>query len=401
MKKVYYKMLRLISLVFIFLCFAGTASAKAYDELKWKELIEFVVSIEYEYGEFCLQNCSPDELVHIVNLMVDTGLSVDDDLVGEMRSLDKTTEKQKRCAIRILEDHYEKPISEMTHTSMLWKDYGPFDTLPAETKAWYSKMLAKYVEDPFSDNMTTYRSPSESAISEEKAVSIAYRILEQIFAVNQEDLQDWNYFTSFSFDGDRIEQSRWLICFYQGDGSDFMGAYMVTLSDDGILLSASSPLEPPSVEKEFRFAESDRKLLFYQWPYEEKAATSAYWRQQVDAYLKDHPDYRGYAYYATRQVYGIPTDDAISREQATETAAQAIRQQFSVPKKYVDSVNKYYAYDITNQHKPLWKIFFTPSEEDAHLLNISLGYIVFVHALDNEIVSIEEYTAESLPINIL
>lgn len=107
-------------------------------------------------------------------------------------------------------------------------------------------------------------------------------------------------------------------------------------------------------------------ILFY-WEFltlEERAEYSKEWVPRVEAELKVNPEYRGFHYYETRHIYGVPDESDITQEAAREIATAQIEEVFGIRNVSWEDVYADVYFDITNPEAPLWKMYFAIDEID-------------------------------------
>ena len=163
----------------------------------------------------------------------------------------------------------------------------------------------------------------------------------------------------------------WLIYFWQND----ILQYKMLLGYDGSFIDAV-----PADKKITRTTRYDEGLgarfefNFSRMSVEEKAAFSQKWVPIVNAYAETHPYYSNRNdnfYKATRQVFGVPTQDHISQEEATSIARRAIADmganELTLSQREIG-----YSFDITNPSKPLW-VLVLYSVSEVGLISVPLS----------------------------
>lgn len=210
---------------------------------------------------------------------------------------------------------------------------------------------------PDEDELTgvTYTQPGQYDVPEQEAVETAKRNLREIgdFESRMGELTAKAYFLY----GERYNngwEPVWLIYFYQNNvlqqkmllGYD--GSYIHTVPADKQFERTSRIDEGLSESFEFNF---------YNMTVEEKAAFSAKWVPIMEEYTKTHPyvsDRNARMFYrATRQVFGVPDEDHLSKDDAAAIGKKAVVElganEQTLPQRKIG-----YSYDVTDPSRPLW-----------------------------------------------
>ena len=110
----------------------------------------------------------------------------------------------------------------------------------------------------------------------------------------------------------------------------------------------------------------DDEILYfwYDLTFEQRAEYSKEWIPKVEEELKVNPEYRGFHYYETRHVYGVPDESCITQETAYRIAAERIGKEFGIVGVPGDDVYYYVYFDITDHEMPLWKMYIGIDEID-------------------------------------
>lgn len=151
----------------------------------------------------------------------------------------------------------------------------------------------------------------------------------------------------------------WLVYVYQGDLLAFKALY----SYDGTYIDlVTADMEFANTVRNGSFTagqgEDFIELGFWNMSEKERAQFSEKWIPLVDAYLAQNP-YAPYPddlfYQATRCVYGIPSKNDMTQEDAISVAKQAAVA-LGASSATLDQRSAECLFDITNPQKPLWKI---------------------------------------------
>lgn len=219
--------------------------------------------------------------------------------------------------------------------------------------------------EPNDDEMTgtTVAIPSDSDISEESALETAKELLREIGDYgNRMDCLSGKAYFLYGQQYNNGYEPVWLIHFYQ----DNILQEKMLLGYDGSYIDSAPPdknFERTSRKDEgigIRFGD----LNFHRMTVEEKAQFSQKWIPIVEDYVRTHPYYANrndLLYQATRHVYGIPSEEDLSQDEALALAQQAA---VSLGANQATIENRFcsYTFDITDVTTPIWKIFMYGAE---------------------------------------
>ena len=209
----------------------------------------------------------------------------------------------------------------------------------------------------------TYATPGAYDISEQEAIRQAKSGLTEIgdYETRMDRLTEKAYFLY----GERYnngDEPVWLIYFYQDE----------VLKQKTLLAYDGTYIDTVPADKQFEItSRSDEglgedfyKLNFTRMTLQQKADFTKTWQPKVNEYLKDHPYFANrndLFYLATRHTYGLPKEDELSQEEATEIARQAIIAEGANPST-IEKRPISYTFDITTADQPLWKLLIYPAE---------------------------------------
>lgn len=248
-------------------------------------------------------------------------------------------------------------------------------------------------DDLFAD--AVFVQPSEHDITEEQAVVIAKESLTDIGDNTRESLAAMRVETFFIFH-ERFNSGWapvWLVYLYEEGALKHrvLIGYEGTCMD---IISAGEEFSTTILPGE-NFGDCNGvdffKLGFWESDVEDKASFSQKWIPLVNDFASMHPYYTNQGdlfYYATRYVYGVPTEDDLTQEEATEIARQAIvtlgAGQDTLETRSID-----YYFDVTNLERPLWKLVFSRADVDMDAYvkdNNSVLYRVILDAKSGDVI---------------
>ena len=253
------------------------------------------------------------------------------------------------------------------------------NTIAAEYERWFSE------SELFTPVAETVEHPVYPIASEDAILDIADSMLSEIYNFNKAERAATKVTVTFDEDFEI-----WIVSFYVKasdlrtslraerttyDYDAAQDAYIWTkvLLSNGQLTDASSAEEyewdniiPREGYPNWDVWEDDYCAFLY-CTAEERAAFSAQYKPIVDSFLDQHPAIREYyethdggtAYQVTRHIYGIPDADAISEDDALQTAFAAWQASGvdGVKPGILDDRRSYYClYDVSNPDKPVWKV---------------------------------------------
>ena len=228
---------------------------------------------------------------------------------------------------------------------------------------------------PDDDELTdvTFAEPSQYDISEQEAVEIAKRSIQEIgnFQRRMDKLTTVAYFVY----GERYNSGLepvWLIFFYQDDVVQqkmllgFDGSFISTASGEKMFEYTDTPWRPEKLYGIDGFIETLRELNwnFSNWSLEEKAAFTQKWKPIIDEYIETNPylaNRNPLAYYATRHVYGIPGPDDIPQDTARDIA-QEVALGLGANPESIQYRQYNINYDVTDPAQPIWNVFLYSAE---------------------------------------
>ena len=141
--------------------------------------------------------------------------------------------------------------------------------------------------------------------------------------------------------------------------------------------------------------ENDQNVFITRWSHEERAAFSEKWIPIAEAYQESHPYFTGSEsdiWRYTRRVFGIPTDQEISQEEAFAVAKNALKaygetdQTFAERNEY-DEV--FYFFDATKPDQPQWRLAICfDSRNGQYRMGDRRCYFVKINARTGDIMDV-------------
>ncbi len=224
-------------------------------------------------------------------------------------------------------------------------------------------------------------------ISQDEAVEITRSLLMETLGYTQEKLSACDVSASF-FYHERYQQGKqpvWVVTLtpanetgikvllsYNGEFIDWAYAdkEFTNVQDYGF----EPELGNDYVEDFF----NDEGIGFYQWSLEEKAAFSEEWIPIAEEFLKNNPYYQGEGniiWIFTRHVFGLPTQEDITQDEALSLALEAVKQIGAATNK-LERVD--YFFDVTDPNQPQWRLFIHCEQQYFAKINARTGEILDV-----------------------
>ena len=129
---------------------------------------------------------------------------------------------------------------------------------------------------------------------------------------------------------------------------------------------------------------------FHNMTLEEKAAFSAEWNPVVEDYIAENPYYPNYntlLYQATRNVFGLPTEENITKEQALDIAINEIIA-LGANEATLDMREVRYSFVVTDPEHPYWVVYFYPPyTEEGYDVGETDTYRVKICAITGSVIS--------------
>ncbi|NLO86815.1 MAG: hypothetical protein GX096_15525 [Clostridiales bacterium] len=189
--------------------------------------------IEVESGNGVISGWSVEDKLALIDLMLDTGIELDEDQLTQLRSGALTKREQGKLATKIIASYYPPRTNDFTTVDILAKEYGRYDTWPLELKAWHSSLREKYGYSELYGGSSMAVLPGDGDLSEEEAIQHGHNCLTEIVGLEYSYID--TLYLSISFEESSIDGSRsWLLNYYEKDDIEFQDviAY-VYFSNDG------------------------------------------------------------------------------------------------------------------------------------------------------------------------
>ena len=281
-----------------------------------------------------------------------------------------------------------------------------------EERALFSGLNLKYFPEMW--DVLIHCIPDASAIPPSEAIEIAKQ--EIAAAEGLADHYDWGQFhVAISYGVLRAnapDRDPWYIIEFMrpvetdADQLPYAYAFGCWVSKEGRVMDRSdfdftpSPAESRAEREDIPtvqtfFADAPDLSAFSAWSLEEKADFSEEWRPAVQAYLLENPDYKGVYFLATQHAYGMPAPTMVSQEKAKALAEEALLQKAKVTQEELDRCEARYYFDITDETKPVWKVYLSTTFSFNYQDGDSWGHFVVLDAATGEIVTITARTLDA------
>lgn len=305
--------------------------------------------------------------------------------------------------------------------AILEKELGPIDTWSAETKAWYTSLLQD--AGLMTSEDVVYLNPSNSPLKPEEIVRLAQQIIEDAWDMAPGTLDrynvSWTYEEMDATDGTHI--NGYDVNFSTEEKAD--GFYYCALTETGEIIDGHrvtamySPAQQKALaeeregqDEELRGAFNDytienkkylletaKSMSFEDWPLEAQQEFTDMMRPIIEQRMAADPNYRDVlGLFIVSHRYGVPSEGAISQEEAIRIAQEALTGSMGMDAKQAAVFTRVSVlYDITDPDAPLWKIILSPaSQTAAEEAGVSLWQRrrVVIDALTSEIVETKAFT---------
>lgn len=263
-----------------------------------------------------------------------------------------------------------------------------------ERQHWW-KLVMEYDPNGWYDVEVPY-DESLSVISSEDAIQLAETVVFNNIIMPEDVRANATFGCSRS--ASVTMPPYWTVNFYIKDGNQYVSCGWAFVSYTGQIMDESYGYGLHAVTNS---GDEDSLITpfqsigfvpFYMLSIEEKAEFSAEWYEKAQNYCSENPMYRGIFYYETLRIYGMPGNDAISQDEAYETAVNVLST--LVADDWVERSTPYYYYDVTDDNKPLWKVLFTTLGNMK--VNDVLCWIVSLDANTGEIIDVKSNDASGI-----
>lgn len=348
------KMKKKISVAFVLVMALMMLSATALAAITLNALYERVIKQESETGN--IEDWDAASKVALVDWMVDAGVGLDEGQVARLHEDDLTDEERGELAFEIISAYYPARDGILTSVDIIAKEKGPIENWSLEDKAWLSEIIGEY--DPESIAMGMNLLPGEDDISQEEALEAFYNYYFTEYGVERSEFLEKTatyFFGESEFDDGNgpIMRRRWVINMMMTDGND-AGAY---ISTDGEIISATEPynMQPEWDDQSIRDTQRDEFTTIEGiYAYEQK------WRPVMEQLQANGVDLTNkyLPYFLDGKSYGLPTDDDIPRETATEIARTTIMENREWEEDWFKYCSMREAYRTEDPNGPMYWIVF-------------------------------------------
>lgn len=263
---------------------------------------------------------------------------------------------------------------------------------------------------PFSDQ-TSYLVPVEvqpkpGDITKERAIDMAREIFTFANPISEEEVDKMTVSAVFIYYDEYMRgwEPIWLVKFTSSDMPEGL-AHRMLYTYDGLHIDYAKPGEELTTTYLNRWKPWDTtttvnedRLGFFDWTIEEKAAFSQKWIPVMEAYCKENYYYTGKGdiiYFATRYVYGLPSQGDIPLDEATVIAEKAAMKHGATESMLARRTAAIY-FDITDPDAPLWKFWLRRVHDDETMgwqEDDLPSYFIQINARTGEVVSVDTSNA--------
>ena len=170
----------------------------------------------------------------------------------------------------------------------------------------------------------------------------------------------------------------WIVLFTSDDGKP---VYQMLFTYDGQYMDGvPAGQEFQNTYNSYEVTEERFDYNFKDYSFEQRAAFSKQWKQTVDEFASSHPYYKNHDslwYQATRCMYGIPSAQDISQEEA-KAIAQAHIVSLGAQQSNIQNRPVTFAFDITQDS--LWKVMLFNVEGSRETRTDLMTYQVIIDA---------------------
>ncbi len=352
-------------------------SVTAFATIGYKLIYEYVIKQEGESGR--IEDWSASNKVELIKLMVETGISVDQDTLDVL--YDEQTDEQERneLAWQVISEYFPSRDGVLTSVDVMAKEKGPIENWSLEDRAWLSQMFTQHQPAEVEYGMNLL--PDQQDITQEEALEIFYEHYKSEYDIDTKMFipdSGTFFFGESTFDdgsGPHVLR-RWVINMKLTTG-DEMGAY---IRADGQIIAATAP---DNMEKAWRTELNNDMLSDSFLTVEGMYAFSLKWHGRLNELraIGEDVDATDLPYFLDGKEYGFPSATDISRDEAYQYAVKALTTQENWTTdslKYYDATTE--AYRTEDPDGAVYWISFMRVWSDFDLATeaIDLGYPVIV-----------------------
>lgn len=186
----------------------------------------------------------------------------------------------------------------------------------------------------------------------------------------------------------------WIVLFTSEDGKP---VYQMLFTYDGQYMDGvPAGQEFQNTYNYYEVTEEQFDYGFKDYSVEQRAAFSKQWKQTVDEFALSHPYYKNHNslwYQATRCMYGIPSAQDISQDEA-KAIAQAHIVSLGAQQSNVQDRQVTFAFDITQD--PVWKVMLFGVEGSKETRTDLMTYQVIIDAKTGRVIASYNNAEDSL-----
>lgn len=368
--------------------------------LLWQEYAPEVKRMENEFGRY--DEWPIDAKASLISNLAAMGYITDQELVDLVVDSSASDEERNSAAdMLLLELIGSDSTAEISLNTITYSIMGYKDTWSPAQRVWWQEVKNMFREKQGTDTLVI---PDETSISEQQAIEIAKAAIIHAYGLPSTGLDQATAVADLYVTEQRPTVRRWYVRFklYKDDDSSYVDKqYFCHLSADGEIiedpdvgaqhLKSRAQNEGESQDREpiplYKAKYDEYAALvnydpFWQWPYELKAQCCMEVKPLTCGYEEVLGHQIGNAMYYT---YGLPEENHITSTDAYSISVQAMKERYGLTTEQIGCFSSvYYAFDVTNEEQPTWKIIFI--DPNAWF---GLRYRVHLDARNGEVLLIE------------
>lgn len=252
---------------------------------------------------------------------------------------------------------------------------GNYYSWSIEEKALFDQMMVDCGELPFCYNLM----PGENEIPQTEAQELAFTEIENRFHPDQSSLDNpLSVDVSYYLAGKPAQKGMWRF----GIELDDQSCFEVDVTD-GVVTRCQKRLAVDDLEKEYGLL-CDQRGAFFKWSLREKMEFADSLPQKLskarenDTLLRSDLELEAIASYG----FCLPTEEALSQEEAKVLAAAAMEEEFHIPAE--DCAETYYSFFWRKSTGYVWRVIFWGTRSEAYT-----SVVVDMQALTGSILSVK------------
>lgn len=361
-------------IVAIVLMLSGVVALAA--ALVWQDYVPQMKQTEHEAGDYA--EWPAEQRVQLAKDLVAMGHIHASDATAVLDSETASMEEKAAAADQLmLELTGLTDVKEVHSTLITYAIMGHEDTLTPEQRVWWNGIVTMYGDDGATDTLIV---PSADAVSEEEAVAIAKKAVQEAYDLDDAAIAALHPVADQYVTDERPDYKRWNVQFkrYREGSSTYVEkVYTAIVDENGEVIedldvgelhvkdkaAAAKAREErqkaPYMQLYLRYFE-EQNDFFWSWPYDVKAAYSAEMIPLVEKLESFSAEVAQTVVYR----YGMPAEENIQYEQALQLARDTLSKEYKLTSSEIASYSTVYeAYDVTDPESPKWKfVFINPDD---------------------------------------